>query len=219
MLYNACDTLPDDLQSIGLINDEVTPPFREQVQREAESLYPDDLVRQVMYSDQHTFLCSVLDRNDRMTMGASIECRVPFLDYRLVEGLAALPTSLLLGGSGTKPLLRRSLGDRLPTAVLRHPKWGFGVPWKRYLRDVPELRNTVEKLPSSALLLDAPFDRDRLKEQVRLFLRGDDSCFALILELLMTSEAWNAVQRTTSRARIGAPAIKVLTGAAPILLF
>ena len=45
-----------------------------------------------MYSDQHTFLCSVLDRNDRMTMGASIECRVPFLDYRLVEMLAALPS-------------------------------------------------------------------------------------------------------------------------------
>src|SRR5262249_41595414 len=97
VLFNACDVLPLDLEKLGLSFANQLG-YREQVLGEARMLYPDDLVRQAMYSDQHTFLCSVLDRNDRMTMGASIECRVPFLDYRLVEMLAALPSSVLFMG-------------------------------------------------------------------------------------------------------------------------
>ena len=193
VLYNACDTLPADLRKLGLMDDGALP-YRERVQAEAESVYPGDLMRQAMYCDQHTFLCSVLDRNDRMTMGASIECRVPFLDYRLVEGVAALPTSELLRGNGNKPLLRRSLGDRLQPAILRHPKWGFGVPWKNYLRNVPDLRRTVEDLPTSDLILDSPIDQKRVQQQLREFLRGDDGPFAVILQLIMATQAWRAVR-------------------------
>ena len=67
-------------------------------------------VRQAMYLDQHTFLCYLLDRNDKMTMGASIECRVPFLDYRLVEGAARLPDSVLfrMGKGKAHPAQRAS---------------------------------------------------------------------------------------------------------------
>src|SRR4030095_13657542 len=97
ILFNACDVLPSDLVRLGM-NLVAEYPYREQVLSEAQSLYPDEPVRQAMYNDQHTFLCSLLDRNDRMTMGASIACRVPFLDYRLVEGLAAMPSAALLKG-------------------------------------------------------------------------------------------------------------------------
>jgi asparagine synthase (glutamine-hydrolysing) len=193
VLYNACETLPGDLAQLGL-TETAAPSYRERVLAEAEGLYPGDLMRQAMYSDQHTFLCSVLDRNDRMTMGASIECRVPFLDYRLVEGLAALPTRVLLGGQGSKPLLRRSLGDRLPNDIIRHPKWGFGVPWKTYIRNVPELRRTVEDLPRNELLLEAPIDQRRLKERLQSFWAGDDRCFPLILQLVMATQAWEALR-------------------------
>jgi asparagine synthase (glutamine-hydrolysing) len=204
VLFNACDTLPVDLRQLGL-TDVGALPYRERVQAEAESVYPDDLMRQAMYCDQHTFLCSVLDRNDRMTMGASIECRVPFLDYRLVEGLAALPTSVLLRGAGNKPLLRRSLGHRLEPAVLKHPKWGFGVPWKHYLRNVPDVRRTVEDLPTSDLILESPIDQKRLRQRVQDFLRGDDRPFAMVLQLVMVTQAWQAVRtrlpcRMTARA-------------------
>ncbi|MGH7717525.1 MAG: asparagine synthase (glutamine-hydrolyzing), partial [Gemmatimonadaceae bacterium] len=118
VLFNACNVLPGDLEQIGF-----TPtwefPYREQVLDEARQAYPGDLFRQAMYSDQHTFLCSLLDRNDRMTMGASIECRVPFLDYRLVERLASLPSAKLLSMFRSKHLLRTSLGERLPRRVQR----------------------------------------------------------------------------------------------------
>src|SRR5262249_18236728 len=109
VLFNACDVLPADTGKLGLVATGQFP-YREQVLAEAQILYPGDFVRQAMYSDQRTFLCSILDRNDRMTMGASIECRVPFLDYRLVEMVAALPSSVLLAGWRGKQLLRAGVG-------------------------------------------------------------------------------------------------------------
>jgi len=197
VLYNACDTLPSELAGLGLKTAE-RPAYRDRILSEAEALYPRDRMRQAMYSDQHTFLCSLLDRNDRMTMGASIECRVPFLDYRLVEGLAALPSELLLAGEGNKPLLRRSLGDRLPDDVLRHPKWGFGVPWRKYLRTVAELRDLVLNLARHPLLLDSPIDRGRLAHRVAAFDRGDDEHTPLVLQLLLATQSWEA-SRTAIR--------------------
>jgi asparagine synthase (glutamine-hydrolysing) len=185
ILFNACEVLPDDLIRLGL-NPTAQFPFRQQILSEAESLYPDEPVRQAMYNDQHTFLCSILDRNDRMTMGASIECRVPFLDYRLVEKLAALPSSVILAGRRPKHVLRGALGQRLPESVLKHRKWGFGVPWGRYLRSVPELRELVNDLPTLAPIKDGPFDRIRLRKILAGFLSGDDQQNeSLIMRLVM----------------------------------
>jgi asparagine synthase (glutamine-hydrolysing) len=160
---------------------------------EAASLYPRDLVRQAMYTDQHTFLCSVLDRNDRMTMGASIECRVPFLDYRLVEILAAMPTSVLFRGRCNKILLRQGLGYRLPRDVLHHRKWGFGVPWRHYLRNVPELRQILSDLGDAELLRDAPLDKHAIRQITRHFLTGDDRFFPLLMQLLMITLGWRTL--------------------------
>jgi len=167
-------------------------PYRERVLAEARALYPGEPVRQAMYSDQHTFLCSLLDRNDRMTMGASIECRVPFLDYRLVEGLAALPSSMLLAGKQSKYLLRYSIGTRLPEAVQKHPKWGFGVPWGRYLRQIPALRDVVETLPNLDPIREGPFEPEKLRSTVRAFLRGESHCDALIKQLVMIAVWYRA---------------------------
>ena len=184
ILYNACDVLPGDLLSLGMAPTSEFE-FRQTVLQDAEALYPSEPVRQAMYCDQRTFLCSILDRNDRMTMGASVECRVPFLDYRLVEGLAALPSSVLLAGRGGEPLLRRSLRDRLCRAVRRHKKWGFGVPWSRYLRDNPRLRGMVQELPDLEPMRSGPFERGPLVSLIKGFLGGDDSRAALVRHLTM----------------------------------
>jgi asparagine synthase (glutamine-hydrolysing) len=189
VLFNACDVLPADIEKLGFPNT-CQFPYREQVLNEARSLYPTDLIRQAMYSDQHTFLCSILDRNDRMTMGASIECRVPFLDYRLVEMLAALPSSVLFMGRRNKGLLRASVGSRLSSDVLRHHKWGFGVPWKRYMRQVGELRSRLLALPHSQLVLESPLERTVIKKQIHAFLSGDDQPFPLLMQIFMAALSW-----------------------------
>jgi asparagine synthase (glutamine-hydrolysing) len=195
VLFNSCDVLPEEIESLGISSADGYP-YREHVLAEAQNLYPGDLARQAMYSDQHTFLCSVLDRNDRMTMGASIECRVPFLDYRLVEMSAALPSSVLFKGRRSKGLLRAALGSRLPKDILRHRKWGFGVPWKQYLRQQQQLKSILDGLPNSPLLLESPLDRSVMKRNVRDFLNGDDAPFPLLMQVMMTVLSWEAVKAT-----------------------
>jgi len=191
VLFNSCEVLPTDLTSVGM-QPSVRFPYREAVLAESKGLYPDEPWRQALYTDQHTFLCSILDRNDRMTMGSSIECRVPFLDYRLVEGLAALRTADLVGHRRSKMLLRSAVGARLPRAVLRQPKWGFGVPWAEHLRRVPELRDAVAALPSSQPISDGPFERAALKRVVASFLAGSARWDALVRQLLMINVWYEA---------------------------
>jgi len=184
VLFNAANVFPEDLEEAGL-NPSGRFPYRESILAEARGLYPGNLTRQAMFLDQHTFLCSLLDRNDRMTMGASIECRVPFLDFRIVEKLAALPTRELLPGRESKPLLRRALGDRLPEKVLTGRKWGFGVPWSSYFRTVPELRDLVRDLPGHPIVRDSPLDGSRLRAIIDGFLGGATRQEALITQLVM----------------------------------
>ena len=196
VLYNACNVLPAELTAIGF---EPTGRFgyREQVLREAQALYPAEPMRQAMYSDQHTFLCSLLDRNDRMTMGASIECRVPFLSMELLEVAAALPSRQLLAGRGNKPLLRKTVGKRLPRAVLRGRKWGFGVPWGTYMRTVEPIRERVSQLPDSEPVRDGPFERRRLAQVIERFLSGDATLQSLILQLLLVTTWYRACSLPT----------------------
>ncbi len=195
--YNACELFPSEIAHLGLpaAGDD---PFRTAMLDEAQTVYPTELLRQAMYLDQHTFLTSLLDRNDRMTMGASIECRVPFLDYRIVETVGALPTSALTQGGIRKSILRRAAMRRLPVAVQLHKKWGFGIPWTTYFREVPDLRREVERLPDCEAVVSSPLDRRQLRESVTRFLAGDASAFSLVSRLLMIS-IWH--DETIARAR------------------
>jgi asparagine synthase (glutamine-hydrolysing) len=68
-------------------------------------------------------------------MAHSLEARVPFLDYRLVELLFSLEPGELIERGRTKAVLRRALGDLLPTVVRdRVDKLGFVTPERRWLR-------------------------------------------------------------------------------------
>ncbi len=68
-------------------------------------------------------------------MAFSIETRLPFLDYRLVEFVFSLPDAALLDGGTSKAILRRSLADRIPRVVLeRRDKMGFETPADIWLR-------------------------------------------------------------------------------------
>lgn len=198
VLFNSCDTLPGEVEFL-----EGAPklhfPYRESVLAEAKALYPKEPARQAMYSDQHAFLCSILDRNDRMTMGASIECRVPFLDHRLVETLAALPTSSLLSKRVNKRLLREALNARLPEDVRNGRKWGFSVPWSHYFRHTPELRELVESLPTLSPVREGPFKADALRRVIDDFLAGGREHESTIRQLVMVTVWYKAMFEGTTR--------------------
>ena len=84
----------------------------------------------------------LLAKVDIASMANSLEARSPFLDHRLVEFCAGLPSSMKLRGRTSKWLLRRLMHDRLPPPILTRSKMGFGVPVGEWLRT--DLRPLLE---------------------------------------------------------------------------
>jgi len=92
------------------------------------------LLNQLLYADTKTYLHELLMKQDQMSMAASLESRVPFLDHKLVEYTARLPERMKLRGWTTKYILRRSMEGILPEAILKRPKMGFPVPVGAWFR-------------------------------------------------------------------------------------
>ncbi len=148
-LANASNYFETDFNKIGLQYMGMSNPYRAKILAEAKQLYPKEPERQLLYFDQHTYLQSLNDRNDRATMGASIECREPFQDYRLMEGLGSLETKYLLSGSKGKYLLKTTMKKYLPEYILGHKKVGFSVPWKNLINNSEELNSTYQEFLES----------------------------------------------------------------------
>ena len=92
------------------------------------------LLQKLLYADLKTYLHELLMKQDQMSMAASIESRVPFLDHKLVEFSTALPDRMKLHGWTTKYVLREAMKGVIPESILRRPKMGFPVPLGRWLR-------------------------------------------------------------------------------------
>ena len=65
-----------------------------------------NLLDRILYTDIKTYLHELLMKQDQMSMAASIESRVPFLDHKLVEFAANLPPRLKLRNWTTKYILK-----------------------------------------------------------------------------------------------------------------
>ena len=92
-----------------------------------------DLLDRMGRYDLQTYLHELLMKQDQMSMAASIESRVPFLDDQIVERVTALPSAMKLRGWQTKALLRAAVADLIPRAILTRRKMGFPVPIGRWL--------------------------------------------------------------------------------------
>ena len=85
--------------------------------------------------DQVTYMEELLAKQDQMSMAASIESRVPFLDHHLIEWAAQLPPDVKLRGGRGKALVRLAAERVLPRSITHTKKRGFLVPLTRWLRD------------------------------------------------------------------------------------
>jgi asparagine synthase (glutamine-hydrolysing) len=101
------------------------------------------LLHRLLYADIKTYLHELLMKQDQMSMAASIESRVPFLDHKLVEFAGRLPERMKLRGGTTKYILRESMKGILPEAILSRPKMGFPVPVGAWFRG--EFSSVVEE--------------------------------------------------------------------------
>lgn len=124
-----------------------------------------EMLQRLLYTDIKTYLVELLMKQDNMSMAASIESRVPFLDHPLVEFATNIPQSLQVGGFAGKHILKKAVEDLLPHSILYRPKLGFPTPWSRWLAG-PQL-NVIRDL----LLEPRSLDRGLFKRAAieRLF--------------------------------------------------
>jgi len=94
-----------------------------------------NILEQVLALDIENYLVNdILTKVDRMSMANSLEVRVPFLDHRLVELAATIPTTLKINNNTTKYIIKNAFCDLLPQAIINRKKQGFGIPVKLWMQ-------------------------------------------------------------------------------------
>jgi asparagine synthase (glutamine-hydrolysing) len=93
-----------------------------------------DALGQLLYADQKTYLVELLMKQDQMSMAASIESRVPFLDHPFVEFASRVPDHLKIRGDEGKYILKKAVSDLLPHGIIHRRKMGFPTPLSQWLR-------------------------------------------------------------------------------------
>jgi asparagine synthase (glutamine-hydrolysing) len=125
-----------------------------QAVEEKKGLFPEDGINLMLYLDVKGLLPGdMLTKVDRMSMANSLEVRVPFLDYTLVQYVFGLKGSTKLGAWRGKHILLETFKDLLPPLLHNRPKWGFEMPIGAWLRK--ELK----------FLIDEYLHKDRVERQ------------------------------------------------------
>jgi len=114
-----------------IVNKNIEAIERYNLDVESESFY-----NRTTYTYYNTYLLDdILVKVDRASMMNSLECRSPFLDYRLVDFFNSLPRSYKLNGLKTKFILKDLMKDKLPEEIVFRSKKGFGIPVSSWLRN------------------------------------------------------------------------------------
>jgi asparagine synthase (glutamine-hydrolysing) len=160
-----------------------------------------DPLNQMLYVDCQTFMPSLnLNYNDKMSMAASVEVRVPFLDHELAQWVADnVPPSLKIKGGTTKWILREAMRDLLPQEVLRQPKASFGAPVGYWLSG--ELKEMTDDLLSEKRLRERGWLNPQAVRRMVLEHRAGTHDWALQIWQFLTLELW--AQKFLDRAPAG----------------
>lgn len=96
--------------------------------------YQDPFYKMMYFNLKVSLPFDMLVKVDRMSMAHSLETRIPFLDYRLVELMVKVSKKIKMEGYERKSVLRNTVGKTLPYSVLNAPKKGFVVPLREWFK-------------------------------------------------------------------------------------
>ena len=150
-----------------------------------------EMLQRLLYTDIKTYLVELLMKQDNMSMAASIESRVPFLDHPLVEFATNIPQSLQLGGFAGKRILKKAVEDLLPQSILYRQKLGFPTPFSRWLAG-PQLDVICKLLLEPRSMDRGLFQRDAVKRLFEEHRSGYRDHYDRIWRLL-NLELWHRV--------------------------
>ncbi|MBM7571503.1 asparagine synthase (glutamine-hydrolyzing) [Aquibacillus albus] len=121
--------------------------------------------RQMFYLNMHWFMPTLLDRKDRMSMGASFEARVPFSDHRLVEYVWNIPWEMKTYRGNEKGILRKALEGLLPNEILYRKKSPYPKTHNPvYKNTVVAWMNEILEDPNARLF--EIFDKEEIRKLV-----------------------------------------------------
>jgi len=141
--------------------------------KEKPALYEDRLSN-LLSKDFNSYLIDdIMVKVDRATMSNSIEGREPFLDHRLIEFVARLPSEFKIRNGEKKYLLKKILSGYVPEELTNRPKMGFAIPVIKWLND--ELKDFVlEYLSEEKILKQKIFEWKYVENLLNNFYRRNN---------------------------------------------
>jgi asparagine synthase (glutamine-hydrolysing) len=129
-----------EAEKLMLNGNALHPDYLELKNSLTENITGTNGLNDVLYADAHLVLLNdMLFKADSMSMANSLEVRVPFLDYSVVDFVSSLPSEFKIDGNRQKKILTDTFGHLIPVQVLKRNKQGFEVPlqkwFKRELKD------------------------------------------------------------------------------------
>ena len=146
-----------------------------------------DLLEQALYLDTRMFLPDgILICNDKMSMAASLELRVPFLDVDLMRFVERIPARARVRPRQGKRLHRMAMERLLPPGVANRPKHGFSTPYDDWLR--ASLGEEVERRYAPGQPLSSVLKPEAVAQLVAEHRRGRADHKSILYCLLELSE-------------------------------
>jgi len=155
-------------------------------------LHRSDALSKAYSHDMNFYLPDdLLKKVDMAAMHASLECRAPFLDHRLIEFSFRISPALKLKNDVLKHLLKRALEPHLPEKILYRPKQGFGAPVEEWLQN--QLYELTNDLLAPGCMCEDYVERRAIQTAIGdVFLRKceGDYLAAPRLWLILVFEIW-----------------------------
>jgi asparagine synthase (glutamine-hydrolysing) len=130
--------------------------------------HADDLSK-AQYLEMAIFLSNYLlsSQGDRVAMAHSVEIRVPFLDYRVIEYMARIPSKWKILGLNEKYILKKSFEGILPKEITSRPKNPYRAPIKQSLLNEKTAEYTKEALSEKSISKAGLFDAGKVTKLLR----------------------------------------------------
>lgn len=186
IMGNASNYFESDFDELGINYLGISNDYRSRIMQEARLVFPNNPTKQLLYYDQHTYLQSLNERNDSATMAAGIECREPFQDYRIVEGIGTLNTNWLTAGKKGKKILFETMKHHLPENITSFRKIGLSVPWIKQIKESESLSELWNSFVISHKFNQEILDKVDLKPAIASINKGESSHYEpLVLQYFM----------------------------------
>ncbi|HWB62267.1 MAG TPA: asparagine synthase (glutamine-hydrolyzing) [Chitinophagales bacterium] len=139
---------------------------------------------QALFDIKHYLKDDLLVKVDIASMQFSLEARVPFLDYRIVEFALNLSEDLKKKNGVTKYLLKEVLYDYVPREYFERPKWGFSIPLVKWLRK--DLHYLIEQFLNEETISGCGVvDYKKVDTLIKRFDKGEDFLYNRLWALIL----------------------------------